>query len=84
MLASPEETRFMNLAVKIAYGLQGTKRPEWFIDELVDDLVDTVWLQPKVREDAAPRARFILRKFCQMESQPMLVKVRHQQAKAVP
>lgn len=83
MHASPEEVRLVNLTVKIAYGLQGTKRPEWFLDELLEDLMDSVWLQPKVREDTFPRMRFLLRKFSQMEGQPRFVQIRGRTSKQI-
>lgn len=70
MRVSREEERFINFAARLAWGVQGTKRPDWYFRELLEDLADVSWMPPGVRECAVARAHFLLRTFSAMDPVP--------------
>ena len=68
MRVTPEEERYLNVVCKMALGLCGTQRPGWFLQELAEDLADLAWMSHFTREDAVPRATFILKEYSRMRS----------------
>jgi hypothetical protein len=67
MRASTEEVRFLDVVTRLAYGFQGTGRPEWYFRELVDVLADATWVPYAAKDCAKSRAFFLLNRFSEMQ-----------------